>query len=85
MTETVELDGHTVLAERLDEFYNGGDGSRVTDEQWDETRDRTAESLDDLRALGFEYVGDICPVGHEISRGVSEDGDVVTSDDALGC
>lgn len=79
--ETVQLDGHTVQADRLDEFYNGSDGSRVTDAQWDESRDRTADSLDDLRALGFEHVGSTCPEGHEVAEAVNEDGDLVTTDD----
>ena len=65
-TETVQLDGHTVEARRLDEFYNGSDGSRVTDEQWDTSRDRSAGTEAGLRALGFEHVGASCPEGHDI-------------------
>lgn len=80
----VEVDGHNVDARRLDEFYNGSDGSRVTDSQWDESRDRSAKSLDDLRALGFEHVGTVCPVGHEIAEEVDGDGGMVTTDDSLG-
>ncbi len=65
---TVRIDGHTVDARNADQFFNGSDGSRVTDEQWDESRDRTAETLDDLRALGFEHVGTSCPEGHDVGR-----------------
>lgn len=72
----VNIDGHQVDARRVDEFYDGSDGSRVTDAQWDESRDRTAESVEDLRALGFEYVGTGCPPGHEIAEGVGH-GDLV--------
>lgn len=83
MAETVNINGHTVDAEKVDRFYNGGDGTRVTDEQWDESRDRTADTLDDLRALGFAYVGDTCPDGHEIAEGV-DDGGLVSTDHELG-
>lgn len=65
---TVLIDGHTVDAEKVDRFYNGDDGTRVSDEQWDTSRDRTAASFDDLRALGFEHVGNECPDGHEIAE-----------------
>jgi hypothetical protein len=45
--EKVELDGHLVDADKLDQFHNGSDGSRVTDEEWDESKARKefAESL----------------------------------------
>lgn len=76
-----KIDGHEVPDDRVDEFYNGSDGSRVSDEQWDISRDREASSLDDLRALGFDYVGDELPEGHEIAKAVSDDGDLVTADD----
>lgn len=36
MTDFVEIDGHKVPAHLADLFYNADDGSRVTDEQWDE-------------------------------------------------
>lgn len=79
----MKIDGHEVDPDKVDRFFNGSDGSRVTDEQWDESRDRTAESLDDLRLLGFEYVGDSCPSGDEVAQpeGVIGYGDLVPSDD----
>lgn len=64
----VDIDGHLIEASRLDEFYNGSDGSRVTDAQWDESRSRSAESVADLRALGFEHVGLTLPDAHEIAE-----------------
>ena len=36
----VDIDGHKVDARIADRFYNDSDGSRVTDEQWDETKRR---------------------------------------------
>lgn len=74
--EIVKIAGHTVDSRLVDEFYNGSDGTRVTDAQWDESRDRKAETLDDLRALGFEHVGTECPVGHEVAEG-ADCGDLV--------
>lgn len=77
--DTVVLDGHKVAVQRLDEFYNGSDGSRVTDSQWDTSRDRTAGSVEDLQALGFEYVGAVCPEGHSLAKEVFIDGNLVTT------
>lgn len=81
--EKVIIDGHTVDARDADKFYNGSDGSRVTDEQWDTSRDRVAHTLDDLRALGFKHVGSTCPEGHEIAEAVNH-GSMVAPSDALG-
>lgn len=51
--EYVEIDGHKVAPETVDRFYSGADGRRVTDEEWDVTRDRTRafEGLSDEEAL----------------------------------
>jgi hypothetical protein len=38
--EYVDLEGHRVRADQLDRFYHGRDGSRVTDEEWDEEKRR---------------------------------------------
>lgn len=77
---TVFIDGHSVPADRVDEFFNGRDGARVTDEQWDTSRDRTAETLEELQAFGFDYVGTTCPEGHELAEAVSDNGNLVTTD-----
>lgn len=37
----IDIDGHRVRASEADHFWNG-DGTRVTDEQWDETKRRRA-------------------------------------------
>lgn len=42
--ETVVIDGHHVPAHQADLFYNADDGSRITDEQWDESKRRVAEA-----------------------------------------
>ena len=42
--ETIEIDGHQVPAHLVDLFYNGSDGSRVSDEQWDEQKARLVEA-----------------------------------------
>lgn len=39
----VEIDGYKVDADTADLFYNANDGSRVTDEQWDESKRRMLE------------------------------------------
>lgn len=39
-TDFIELDGHRVDRRILDRFYNAADGSRVTDDQWDEEKRR---------------------------------------------
>lgn len=44
MIENVIIDGHNVPAAIADQFYNASDGSRVTDEQWDESKRRIAEA-----------------------------------------
>lgn len=41
--EYVEIDGHQVPAALAEWFYNANDGSRLTDEEWDVTRDRLRE------------------------------------------
>lgn len=66
---TVTIDGHVVDARRVDEFYNGSDGTRVSDAQWDESKLRAGATPDsiDLSELGFEYVGSECPAGDEIA------------------
>lgn len=45
---TVNIDGHEVDGAIVDQFFNGDDGSRVTDGQWDESkrRIRAAEEAD---------------------------------------
>lgn len=47
------IDGHKVDPELVDRFYNGSDGRRTSDAEWDETRRRTLEfeGLDDAEAL----------------------------------
>lgn len=44
----VEIDGHKVIADRVDLFYSGKDGERITDAEWDESKRRieNAEMLD---------------------------------------
>ena len=37
---TVTIDGHEVPVHLVDHFYDGRTGERVTDEEWDESRDR---------------------------------------------
>lgn len=51
--EPVIIDGHKVDPHLVDRFYNGYDGRRVTDDEWDETKRRTAEfeNLSDDEAL----------------------------------
>lgn len=38
----VVIDGHKVDPHRVDEFYDGKTGRRVTDEEWDESARRKA-------------------------------------------
>lgn len=64
----INIDGHQVDATKVDLFFNGDDGTRVTDEQWDTSRDRKPETVDDLAALGFAYVGDQLPDGDEFAE-----------------
>lgn len=71
MAEKVKIDGHMVDVEKADRFYHGSDGSRVSDEEWDISRDRKPESLDELRALGFTHVCNELPEGHDFA-GVPE-------------
>lgn len=42
----VLIDGHKVAPHLVDEFYNGDDGGRVTDEQWDESKRRLENDND---------------------------------------
>ena len=49
---TVDIDGHKVDADKVDLFFNQHDGSRVTDEEWDESKRRQAEA----EALGDDAV-----------------------------
>lgn len=53
MAEWIELDGHKVDPEKLDRFYNG-DGTRVTDEQWDEDRRRAIAGLAGEDIVGLD-------------------------------
>ena len=46
MAEFVDLEGHKVDPEKLDRFYHG-DGRRVSDEEWDEDRNRAIAGLAD--------------------------------------
>jgi hypothetical protein len=39
-TEPVVIDGYPVDPHQVDLFYNADTGDRVTDEQWDISRDR---------------------------------------------
>lgn len=57
MPGIVEIDGHSVDADKVDLFYHGCDGSRITDAEWDESRDRTCNSLEELKCFGFDFVG----------------------------
>lgn len=41
--ELVEIDGHQVEAHRVDDFFDGETGRRVTDEEWDESKRRRLE------------------------------------------
>lgn len=41
--EYIDIDGHQVEAGKADRFYNY-DGTRVSDEQWDESKRRQAEA-----------------------------------------
>lgn len=72
MTNKVEIDGHLVDADKVDRFYHGSDGRRLTDEEWDVSRDRVAETVDDLKSLGFDFVGDELPEDHEFAQGIEE-------------
>jgi hypothetical protein len=40
----VNIDGHKVDPHRVDEFYDGRTGRRVTDEEWDESARRVREA-----------------------------------------
>lgn len=44
MTRFIEIDGHKVDADIADLFYNMSDGSRVTNDEWDESKRRIAEA-----------------------------------------
>lgn len=48
--ETIELNGHNVPAERVDQFLSGRTGQPIPDDQWDESKRRVAiaEELDAL-------------------------------------
>lgn len=43
MPEFFNIAGHDVSGASVDQFYSGRDGSRVTDDQWDESKRRLAE------------------------------------------
>lgn len=51
--ELVIIDGHKVDPHLVDRFYNGSDGRRTTDTEWDESKRRTTEfeGLSDEDAL----------------------------------
>lgn len=53
MAHTINIDGHQIDLDKydVDQFYNADDGSRVTDEQWDESQARIAAA----EALGDDY------------------------------
>lgn len=54
MDEFIDIDGHKVDPKKVDRFYNGSDGTRVTDEQWDEDKRRAIEFADvDPMSLPF--------------------------------
>lgn len=40
----VVIDGHKVDPHRVDQFFNGDTGERVTDEEWDESQRRLREA-----------------------------------------
>lgn len=42
--EFIYIDGHRVKLAEADKFFNNGDGSRVTDEEWDESKIRVEEA-----------------------------------------
>lgn len=65
MTNKVEIDGHLVDADKVDCFYHGSDGRRISDAEWDESRDRTCDSLEDLKDFGFDFIG---TAGDEVSE-----------------
>jgi len=44
----VEIDGHKVDERLVDRFYNAHDGSRVSDEDWDESKRRELAAVDDV-------------------------------------
>lgn len=48
MTAYIEIDGHRVDPDKVDLFFSGKDGSRITDAEWDESKRRleNAEMLD---------------------------------------
>lgn len=56
----VEIDGHKVDAHRVDQFYDGRTGRRVTDEEWDESqrRLREAEAADAAPGTVIDDAGD---------------------------
>lgn len=56
----IEIDGHKVDPEKADLFYNMNDGTRVTDEEWDESarRIKEAEALEGEDAITWVPVRD---------------------------
>lgn len=45
--ETISVNGHDVPAAEADRFFNGRDGSPLTDEQWDEDKRRRENAPQD--------------------------------------
>lgn len=56
----IEIDGHRVDPDKADLFHNMDDGSRTTDEEWDESKRRMeeAEALEGDDAITWIPVAD---------------------------
>lgn len=61
--EFIKLDGHLIDPTKLDRFYNG-DGTRVTDEEWDEDKRRAIAGLAGEDIVGLNITTEL-PEGHE--------------------
>lgn len=64
ITETVNVNGFEIPAQISDNFFSGRDGSTISDEDWDISRDRAqaTHNRDDLEALHFTYIGEEFPL-----------------------
>lgn len=60
----MNLEGYIVDSRKLDRFYNGSDGSRVSDEQWDEEKKRYQSAT--LEGLPVQIT---LPTGDEFGAG----------------
>lgn len=49
--DRIDIDGHSVDPSLADRFFNASDGSRVTDEQWDEDKRRREQAPPDDQPL----------------------------------